>query len=331
MLGLLDRDHRIVAEPDIDQHVGAAIGDVEQVGAEIRCAERRELVRDRLPAGLLGHLLHRVEHAVAVGVVGGQIGGLAVRAERLDQHRPDRMRGCVGVEAGAEGVAHAILAGRVVRAGNARQIEHVLALGIVVAGDRGRAAHRAGRHHRLVVADEARLRLHRLVGIGLLVRDAEFHLLAEHALRDLGRHLVHQVAAGIEMLDRELVAFPLVVAGGGIGAGERHGDADEHRITLASRRPGADRRLVRRHRCPRRGGQQAGADGGGRAGAEQVAPRYAARARHAGIGRHVLSPWARPTCPWPSRVRSEIGFIGPSTRTFSNMDFRPALAGAGRA
>ena len=61
--------------------------------------------------------------------------------------------------------------------------------------------------------------------------------------------------AGIDVLDRELPALELVLALHRIGAGARHGDADEDRIALRAGRPGADRRLVlgpaRRHQAER--------------------------------------------------------------------------------
>src|SRR5581483_11952206 len=51
-------------------------------------------------------------------------------AEGLHQHRPDRVRGGLSVNALTEAVAHAILAGGVIRAGDRDRVEHLLALDV---------------------------------------------------------------------------------------------------------------------------------------------------------------------------------------------------------
>ena len=71
--------------------------------------------------------------------------------------------------------------------------------------------------------------LHRLVRLGGGVGDADLHFLAEHALAGLGRDLLDQLVAAVDVLDRELPALELVLALHGVGAGARHRDADEHR------------------------------------------------------------------------------------------------------
>ena len=82
LLGLLDRQHRVAAPVDVDEHVGAGIGDVEQVRAEVRRAEWRHLVGHHRPAGILGQIVvHRLGDGVTVGVVRRHERGLLVLAE----------------------------------------------------------------------------------------------------------------------------------------------------------------------------------------------------------------------------------------------------------
>src|SRR3954462_5111914 len=105
-----------------------------------------------------------------------------VLAELLDQHRRNRSRSGLAEEILPEAVAHAILAGGVVGAGDAAHEQHLFALRQLVERDRARPRGAAGDHARLVLADEALLRLHRLVRLGRGVGHAELYLLAEHAL-----------------------------------------------------------------------------------------------------------------------------------------------------
>ena len=250
LLGLLDRQHRIVTPVDVDEDVRAGIGDVEQIGREVRRAERRDLVGDGGPARARGHILHRLGDGVAVGVVRRHVRHFFVLAELLDQHRRNRGRGGLAEEILAEAVAHAILAGGVVRAGDAAHEQHLFALRQLVERDRDRARRAAGDHHRLVLADETLLRLHRFVRLGGGVGDAELHFLAEHALGGLGRNLLEQFVAFIDVLDGKLVALEFVLALHRVSAGARHRGADEHRIARRAGRIGADRRMVfgeRRH------------------------------------------------------------------------------------
>ncbi|MGY3287689.1 hypothetical protein ACVWWP_000756 [Bradyrhizobium sp. LM3.6] len=126
----------------------------------------------------------------------------------------------------------------------------MLTLGELVERDRDGAGRTAGDHDRLVLADEALLRLHRLVRLGRGIGDAELQLFAEHALAGLGRYLLDQIMAAVDVLDRELVTLELVLALHGVGAGARHRDADEGGGTRDPRGVGTDRRLVlgkRRH------------------------------------------------------------------------------------
>ena len=82
----------------------------------------------------------------------------------------------LAVEAFAEAVADAVLAGGVVGAGDAHGVEHLLALGELVEGDRDGARGAAGHQHGLVLADEAGNVLHRLVGLGAVIGDAVLQL-----------------------------------------------------------------------------------------------------------------------------------------------------------
>ena len=81
------------------------------------------------PAAVLGQVVvHRLGDGVAVGVVRRHERGLLVLAECLQQHRADRRGRGLAIEVLAEAVAHAVLAGGVVRAGDAGDVEHLLAL-----------------------------------------------------------------------------------------------------------------------------------------------------------------------------------------------------------
>jgi hypothetical protein len=51
--GLLDRQHRIASPVHVDQELGAGIGDVREVLAEVLRAERRDLIGHHGPAGVL--------------------------------------------------------------------------------------------------------------------------------------------------------------------------------------------------------------------------------------------------------------------------------------
>ena len=245
---------------DVDQHVGAGVGDVEQIGRIVGRAERRDLVGGGGPSRGREIVLHRFRDGVTVGVVRRQVGGLLVLAEGLDQDRADRRGRGLAVEVLAETVAHTILAGRVVRSGDAADEQHLLALCQLVQCDRDRARRAAGDHHRLVFADEALLRLHRLVRLGGGIRDAVLQFLAEHALGGLGRYLLDQLMAAVDVLDRELIALEFVFALHRVGAGARHADADEHRGTGLHRPDRCRSRAVRRRRpappCPASGRYQ---------------------------------------------------------------------------
>ena len=119
------------------------------------------------PAAVLGQVVvDRLGDGVAVGVVRRHERRLLVLAEGLHQHRADRVGRGLAVEVLAEAVAHAVLAGGVVRAGDAGDVEHLLALGELVERHRDRRRGRAGHQDDLVLVDEGLLLLHRLVRLG---------------------------------------------------------------------------------------------------------------------------------------------------------------------
>jgi hypothetical protein len=137
-----------------------------------------------------------------------------------------------------------VLAGGVVRAGNAGDVEHLLALGEFVERDRDRRGGRTEHQRDLVVVDEGLLALHRLVRLGAAVGDDELDLLAKEALGDLGGDLLDQRMAGVDVLDGKLHALELVLSRFSVGAGAWHRGADGHRGAGAAVRKRADRRLI---------------------------------------------------------------------------------------
>ena len=122
---------------------------------------------------------------------------------------------------------------------------HLLPLRQLVHRHGHRRGHRAADHHGLVLADEARLRLHRGVRLGFGVGDAELHLLAEDALGGVRRDLADQFVAGVDVLDRQFVALQFVLARHRVGAGARQADPDEHGGAGDAGGPAAERRLDR--------------------------------------------------------------------------------------
>ena len=152
----------------------------------------------------------------------------------------------LAIEALAEAVARAVLAGGVVGAGNRHQIEDVLALGELVERNGDRRRGRAGHRDDLVVGDELLLLLHGVVGLGGGVGDDQRHLLAEHALVTLGAICLMHVVSLVDVLDGELHALELVFTLRRVGAGARHGRADGDGRAGRARRPCSDRRLVLR-------------------------------------------------------------------------------------
>ena len=87
-------------------------------------------------------------------------------------------------------------------------------------------------------------RLHRIVRLRAAIGGDQLHLLAEHALRHLGRDCLDQRMAFVDVLDGKLHALEFVFALRRIGAGARHSGADGHRRPFRAGRPGPDRRLV---------------------------------------------------------------------------------------
>jgi len=77
----------------------------------------------------------------------------------------------------------------------------------MIGRDRDRRGGRSGHQDDLVIVDEGLLYLHRIVRFGAGVGEDEVHCLAEHALADLGRDLLDQLVALVEVLNRELPAL----------------------------------------------------------------------------------------------------------------------------
>jgi len=98
-----------------------------------------------------------------------------------------------------------------------------------------RLAHRrgVGSHHRvhLVLGDELLVELHRGRRLRLVVVDHQLDLAAE------------QTALGVQLVDADVVAFLLIAAGLGVGAGDRHRGADLD----GSLRAGRQRQRRRHH------------------------------------------------------------------------------------
>ena len=153
-----------------DQHVGAGIQDRRDVLREVRRADLGQHGRDGLPAELLGGVLHRLLLGPAPGVVAGQVIGLAVLAVLLGEHRPERLAGHVGVEEMAEAITATVLAGGVVRVGQAAHEDDagVLAERLHGHGDARRRA--AGDHDGAVLLDHLLGGRARGVGLGLRCR-----------------------------------------------------------------------------------------------------------------------------------------------------------------
>ena len=83
-----------------------------------------------------------------------------------------------------------------------------------------------------------------LFGLAAEVGDDQLHLLAEHALGHLGRDLLDEIIALIEVFDGKLHALEFILALHGVGACARHRGADRDRIALRAGRPSAERRLI---------------------------------------------------------------------------------------
>jgi hypothetical protein len=92
----------------------------------------------------------------------------------------------------------------------------------------------AGEHRRLVLRDELRRALHGGVGLRLRVGDLVGDLLAEHALL-AAQDFAHDAGAGVELFDRELVAFLQILAVGRIRPGLIAQQADEQRVVGGER------------------------------------------------------------------------------------------------
>ncbi len=189
-------------------------------------------------------VVHRLGDGVTVGIVRRHEGGLLAFAVGLQQHRADRVRGGLAVEILAEAVADTVLAGGVVRARDAGDVEDLLAVGEVVERDRDRARGRAGHQDDLVLVDEGLLLLHRVVRLGAAVGDHQVHRLAEQALGDLRRDLLKQRVAVVDVFDRKLIALELVFALHRVRSGARHGGADVDGRARRTVRPSAERRLI---------------------------------------------------------------------------------------
>ncbi len=75
--GLLCEGDGIAAEGDVDEHIGAAVGDVQQRRAVIGGAERHDFLGDLLPALLLGEF----GEAIMDGVGGSDHASRHIRPE----------------------------------------------------------------------------------------------------------------------------------------------------------------------------------------------------------------------------------------------------------
>ena len=71
-----------------------------------------------------------------------------------------------------------------------------------------------------------------LFGLAAEVGDDKIDLLAQYALGHLGRDLLDQVIALIEVFDRKLHALELILALDGVGARTGNGGADRDRVAL---------------------------------------------------------------------------------------------------
>src|SRR5262249_2004971 len=201
-------------------------------------------------------------------------------AELFDQYRADRVGRGLAVEVLAESVAHAVLAGGVVRAGDARHVQDFLPLREFVERDRDRARRRAGHQQDLVLVDEGLDLLHGLVRLCGAVGGEQVDLLAKQALANLGRDLLEQRIAVVDVLDSELPTLELVLALHRVGAGARHGGADTDGVAFRTGRPGPDWRLVAdadREGGHGQRGRQHGAAGKAGAGPQQRATGHAAK------------------------------------------------------
>ena len=78
-----------------------------------------------------------------------------------------------------------------------------------------------------------------MFGLAAEIGDNKIDLLAQYALGRLGRDLLDQVIARIEVLNGKLHAFELILALNGVGARTRNGGADRDRVALRAGRPGA--------------------------------------------------------------------------------------------
>ena len=156
--------------------------------------------------------------------------GDAVLAVGLAEHRAERDARLVGVEEVAEAVALLVLAGGVVGVGEGGHEDDALLLAEALHGDRHGGRRAAGDHHGAIALDHAAGRVAGGVGLGLVVAGDADDLLAEDAVALEGRRLEVRdeaaVAAAVEVLDGELVGLLLVGAFVGIGAGQRHVEAD---------------------------------------------------------------------------------------------------------
>jgi hypothetical protein len=222
-----------------EQHVGARVQHRGDVGREVGLGQRRQHVGDGLPADRLGRGLQRRLLGPAPGVVGGQVIGLAVLAVGLFEHRRQRLARHVGVEEVAEAVGLLVLAGGVVRVRQAGHEDHAGFLAQALHGDRLGGGRAARDHDRAVLLDHRLRRGAGLVGLGGGVGGGVGDLLAQDAgavqrLRREGRHHA-AVAAAVQVLDRQLEGLQFVRALVGIGAGQRHVEAQ---------RDGVARRLV---------------------------------------------------------------------------------------
>ena len=131
----------------------------------------------------------------------------------------------------AERIALAVDAGGVVRSAGTGHEQHLLLLRDLRHRDDLGAGDAARHHDRFVLRDEFGGVLNRRVGIGLGVGNLVLDLLTEHALFPAqAGNLAHHAGAGVEVLDRQQVAFAQILAVGTVGSGQRAAEPEKDRV-----------------------------------------------------------------------------------------------------
>ena len=140
----------------------------------------------------------------------------------------------------------------------------------------GHCRRRRTRHQQnLVLVDEGLNFLHRLIGLGGAVSSKQVDLLAEQTLVDLGRYLLEERIAVVDVLDCKLPTFEFIFSLNRVSAGTRNGRGDIDGVTLRACRPSANRRMIadRERWCHQHWWQQRTTGKAG-AGLQQFSPRH---------------------------------------------------------